>query len=104
MIAGGFSDASLRLWDNTNTSISAAASGFSSATERQSEQSIATLIGHTGPVCAATFVPNKPFVLSASEDSTVRLWSVERKCAVGIYQGHEHAVRNTGCVDPPHLD
>ncbi len=56
------------------------------------------LIGHSGPVYAVAFdplsgsaVPPK-YLLSASADATVRLWSMETYTNVVAFRGHENPV------------
>ena len=53
-------------------------------------QLIVTLYGHTARVWAAGFVPshNDTFVLSVGEDTTLKLWSVERCENVHTFMGH----------------
>ncbi|XP_014256653.1 transcription initiation factor TFIID subunit 5 [Cimex lectularius] len=47
-----------------------------------------TLIGHSGPVYRVTFSPDKNLLLSCSEDSTVRLWSLLTWTCLVAYKGH----------------
>ncbi|XP_055946125.1 transcription initiation factor TFIID subunit 5-like [Argiope bruennichi] len=47
-----------------------------------------TLIGHSGPVYSTSFSPDKNLLLSCSEDSTVRLWSLQTWTNVVCYKGH----------------
>jgi len=62
------------------------------------------LVGHSGPVYAVAFSPgtanpdpNGPsthtqFLLSASEDKTIRLWSLETWTCLVAYRGHDNPV------------
>ncbi len=47
-----------------------------------------TLKGHTSYVNAAVFSPRDPFVLTASADTTARLWNVETGKTLAILKGH----------------
>jgi len=47
-----------------------------------------TLYGHQGPVYGCSFNPEDRFLLSCSEDSTVRLWCLLSWSCVVIYPGH----------------
>lgn len=47
-----------------------------------------TLYGHTGPVYKVAFDPFKTLLLSCSEDSTVRLWSLQCWTCLVVYRGH----------------
>lgn len=56
------------------------------------------LVGHSGPVYAVSFDPvpgpsGPPrYLLSASQDTTVRLWSLESYTNVVAYRGHREPV------------
>eukprot|EP00741_Cyanophora_paradoxa_P005686 tig00000903_g5513.t1 len=50
------------------------------------------LVGHAGPVYSASFSPDNRFLLSASEDATVRLWSLELGANLVAYRGHNYPV------------
>ncbi|EIJ88707.1 transcription initiation factor TFIID subunit D4 [Nematocida parisii ERTm1] len=57
---------------------------------------VVRLVGHSGPVYAVKFFANKRFLLSASQDSTIRLWSLDTYSEVAVYQGHFFPV---WCID-----
>ncbi|KAH9386410.1 transcription initiation factor TFIID subunit 5 [Nematocida major] len=57
---------------------------------------VVRLIGHSGPVYAVKFFASKRFLLSASQDSTIRLWSLDTYSEIAVYQGHFFPV---WCVD-----
>ncbi|KAI5149263.1 transcription initiation factor TFIID subunit 5 [Enteropsectra breve] len=46
------------------------------------------LIGHSGPVYSVKFAYSNKFLLSASQDCTVRLWSLDLFKTVAIYKAH----------------
>ncbi|KAL7271590.1 Transcription initiation factor TFIID subunit 5 [Rhizina undulata] len=50
------------------------------------------LIGHSGPVFGISFSPDNRYLLSCSEDRTVRLWSMETYTALVPYKGHDGPV------------
>jgi transcription initiation factor TFIID subunit 5 len=50
------------------------------------------LVGHSGPVYSTSFSPEGQHLLSASEDSTIRLWHLETKKNLVIYKGHNYPV------------
>lgn len=47
-----------------------------------------TLCGHSGPVYGVSFSPCRQFLLSCSEDSTIRLWSLLTWTNVCVYRSH----------------
>ncbi|XP_022659067.1 transcription initiation factor TFIID subunit 5-like isoform X3 [Varroa destructor] len=55
--------------------------------ERSSADS-KVLVGHQGPVTSLSFSPDKQFLLSGSEDGTIRLWSLLTWSNVVSYKGH----------------
>ena len=50
------------------------------------------LIGHSGPVYGVSFSPDNKYLLSCSEDKTVRLWSLDTYTALVSYKGHTQPV------------
>lgn len=46
------------------------------------------LVGHSGPVYSVRFFGNKRFLLSCSQDSTIRLWSLDTFTQIATYKGH----------------
>lgn len=51
-----------------------------------------TLVGHSGPVYGTSFSTNEKFLISGSEDNTVRLWDLEKVTSVVSYLGHAYPV------------
>lgn len=49
---------------------------------------VVRLVGHSGPVYSIRFFGNKKFLLSCSQDSTVRLWSLDTFSCISVYKGH----------------
>lgn len=50
------------------------------------------LIGHSGPVYQCAFSPDRRFLLSSSQDSTIRLWSLDTFSNIVCYRGHDGPV------------
>ena len=46
------------------------------------------LRGHTGPVYACGFSPDKQFLVSGAEDGTARLWSLRLQANLARFRGH----------------
>ncbi|CAH1118033.1 unnamed protein product [Phaedon cochleariae] len=47
-----------------------------------------TLCGHGGPVYSVSFSPDRSLLLSCSEDTTIRLWSLQIWTCLVVYKGH----------------
>ncbi|XP_053607989.1 transcription initiation factor TFIID subunit 5 isoform X3 [Plodia interpunctella] len=56
--------------------------------EEKDRDTCRTLFGHSGPVYKVCFDPFKALLLSCSEDSTVRLWSLQCWTCLVVYRGH----------------
>ncbi|KAH6806726.1 TBP-associated factor 5 [Perilla frutescens var. frutescens] len=115
MVAGGFSDSSLKVWDMAKLGqqsvtyiekfdlytlvfmILGTLLGenelFSSEPSSSAGGRCYTLFrGHAGPVHSATFSPFGDFILSSSSDSTIRLWSTKLNANLVCYKGHNYPV------------
>lgn len=105
LICGGFEDSSILLWSLTPKKLVRSKSkpeiskvqlapDFLPCTpklETVSCESV-SLHGHSGPVYATQFSPDSSVLLSASEDTTVRLWSLHSYTNVVAYKGHNFPV------------
>jgi len=49
-------------------------------------------VGHSGPVYSTSWSPDSRFLISGSEDSTVRLWSLQTQTNLVCYKGHNYPV------------
>ncbi|KAH6761507.1 TBP-associated factor 5 [Perilla frutescens var. hirtella] len=100
MIAGGFSDSSLKVWDMTKLgqqSVTFPLLGENELASSEPSSSAGgrcyTLFrGHARPVHSATFSPFGNFILSSSSDSTIRLWSTKLNANLVCYKGHNYPV------------
>lgn len=54
------------------------------------------LIGHAGPVYALKFFSSNKFLISCSQDCTIRLWCLDLMAQVGIYKSHVFPI---WCID-----
>eukprot|EP00794_Sanderia_malayensis_P005269 gene5269-5935_t len=104
-LCAGFEDSSIHLWSLSMKKLGASRhkeamqpKQGSTSTESNSSESI-VLRGHKGPVFAVQFLPEGTAVMSASEDATVRLWSVQSQMSLVEYKGHNYPVWDisTGC-------
>jgi coatomer protein complex subunit alpha (xenin) len=51
-----------------------------------------TLKGHVDYIRSLFFHPELPWILSASDDQTMRIWNYQRRGCVNIIAGHSHYV------------
>lgn len=51
-----------------------------------------TFLGHNGPVYRCSYSPDKTMMLSCSEDTTIRLWSLHTWTCVVVYRGHQFPI------------
>jgi transcription initiation factor TFIID subunit 5 len=95
-IAGGFGDSSIQL-----RSLKALSSEDADQMEDDDEEifqealspgEIVELLGHSGPITGLTSTIDEKVLLSASADSTVRLWSLQLKRCVSVFRGHSGPV------------
>ncbi|KAG7392939.1 Transcription initiation factor TFIID subunit 5 [Phytophthora pseudosyringae] len=97
MVGAACDDASFRVWRNDDqplgTATGSAYHGNSgpSYTEAEEEEKMAVLRGHSSAVYGASFSPDNRFALTASADSTVRLWSLAAKSNLVVYRSHHGA-------------
>ena len=64
---------------------------------------IAALFGHTAPICSIAYTGNDQFIVSGSDDTTVRLWHAETGSPILAFLGHKGSVRSIasttdGCI------
>ncbi|XP_054839572.1 transcription initiation factor TFIID subunit 5 [Eublepharis macularius] len=108
MIVGGFADSTVRVWSVTPKKLrSVKSAGDLSLIDKESDDvlerimdektasELKILYGHSGPVYGTSFSPDRNYLLSSSEDGTIRLWSLLTfSCLVG-YKGHNYPVWDT---------
>ncbi|AWP06148.1 putative transcription initiation factor TFIID subunit 5 [Scophthalmus maximus] len=108
LIAGGFADSTVRVWSVTPKKLRKVKSAADlnlidkesdDVLERIMDEKTASeskiLHGHSGPVYGISFSPDRNYLLSSSEDGTIRLWSLLTfTCLVG-YKGHNYPVWDT---------
>lgn len=92
LVAAGTSESYIRIWSLDGKAIETDSDDLPSSSHR--------LIGHSGPVYAVSFAPStsapsahdlKPstkWLLSASADSTIRLWNLDIFQQMVVYKGH----------------
>ena len=100
MVAAGMRDSYVRVWSLDGKALPSALPEDAKKQPSNSRR----LIGHSGPIYAISFSPSietpdpagpstRPkFLLSSSEDKTVRLWSLETWSCLTTYKGHDKVV------------
>lgn len=100
LVAAGMQESYIRVWSVDGKRIESA---YDSANDSQPSNS-RRLIGHSGPVYAVAFAPssmrsedavaptNARWLLSSSEDKTIRLWSLDLWQCMVVYKGHDQPV------------
>ena len=106
LICVGFSDSKIRIWSLTplklrglkapdllaDLSQSNEDCTFDQIIDESSSKEVQVLIGHTGPVFSTSFSPDSSLLISASEDGTVRLWSLHTFTQLVCYRGHVFSI------------
>lgn len=85
LVAGGFADSFVKIWSLKGEKLQGVLQNDESAPYKR-------LVGHSGAVYGLSFSPDNRFLLSSSEDKTVRLWSMDTYSALVSYKGHNHPV------------
>ncbi|TDH67805.1 hypothetical protein CCR75_004807 [Bremia lactucae] len=92
LVGAACDDASFRVWRNDDQPLgTATGSVYHGSTATDEDERMAVLRGHSSAVYGASFSPDNRFALTASADSTVRLWSLAAKSQVVIYRSHHGA-------------
>lgn len=87
LVAGGFQDSYIKLWSLDGRPLK---SVFKR--DQHNNDNTRRLVGHSGPVYGMSFSPDSKYLISASEDKTARLWSLDTYTALVSYKGHNQPV------------
>jgi len=105
LMAVGFSDALLKVWSLVPQKLRVMKSAdLLSEIEKDAEdvlvrmmddktgETMRTLHGHSGPVYATSFSPDRSLLLSSSEDASIRLWGLQTWTCLVVYKGHSYPI------------
>lgn len=101
MVAVGFSDSILKVWSLVPQKLKAMKSAeqlqdinidaddvLARMMDERSGETSRSLCGHNGPIYSVSFSPDRTLLLSCSEDTTIRLWSLQIWTCLVVYKGH----------------
>ncbi|KAH3680298.1 hypothetical protein WICPIJ_008327, partial [Wickerhamomyces pijperi] len=89
MVAGGFEDSYIKLWSLDGSPLK---SVLKSDPYNQEPTNCRKLVGHSGTVYGLDFSPDNRYLISSSEDKTVKLWSLDTYTPLVNYKGHNQPV------------
>ncbi|XP_061405194.1 LOW QUALITY PROTEIN: transcription initiation factor TFIID subunit 5 [Lethenteron reissneri] len=101
LVAAGFSDSTVRVWSLTPKKLRCikpsselvlidkeADDVMERIMDDRTTSDSKLLLGHGGPVFSTSFSPERAWLLSSSEDGTVRVWSLHTFTCLVAYRGH----------------
>ena len=99
LIAGGFGDSTVKLWDlqKDNSKWAMAQKEYYGTDGRdpqyaETSNEFSELIAHSQPVYSVAFSPDNECLLSSSGDGSIRLWSTRTKTNLVAYKGHNYPI------------
>ncbi|KAI8644361.1 WD40-repeat-containing domain protein [Parasitella parasitica] len=88
LVAGGFSESYIKVWSLQGKKLLSK----SEKDQHQPGTICKKLIGHAGPVYGLSFSHDNQYLISCSEDQTVRLWSLESFTNLVCYKSHNYPI------------
>ncbi|XP_064652586.1 TAF5-like RNA polymerase II p300/CBP-associated factor-associated factor 65 kDa subunit 5L isoform X2 [Lineus longissimus] len=114
VLCGGFEESCIKLWSLTPQLFSSRATMVDVAqihlsgdyleeeTKKSHYEEMVKMSGHSGAVYKTCFTNDSRYLLSCSEDTTIRLWSMDTHTNIVKYSGHNYpvwdiAISDLGC-------
>jgi WD40 repeat protein len=103
LLASNSGDSNVQLWDVSQLYAQpqaqakpAALGRFTASRDAEwfSGQSVQTFEGHNGRIFSIAFSPDGQYLVTGSEDQTVRLWRVSTGECLSVFEGHAKAVES----------
>ncbi|XP_071553825.1 transcription initiation factor TFIID subunit 5 [Temnothorax nylanderi] len=101
LLATGFSDSGIKVWSLLPQKLRVMKTGeqlqditreaedvLVRMMDDRTSETARHLYGHSGPIYSLSFSPDRNLLLSSSEDTTIRLWSLHTWTCVVCYKGH----------------
>ncbi|KAI7889043.1 WD40-repeat-containing domain protein [Mucor mucedo] len=88
LVAGGFSESYIKVWSLKGNKLTSAAEKAQGLPGTQYKK----MIGHAGPVYGVSFSHDNQYLISCSEDQTVRLWSLDTFTNLVCYKSHNYPI------------
>ncbi|CAO3624223.1 unnamed protein product [Cunninghamella blakesleeana] len=100
LVAGGFSDSFIKLWSLKGENLKKTINGSNdnesinniNNDDNELEPDYVRLIGHSGPVYGTSFNYDNEYLISCSQDQTVRLWDLNTYENLVVYKNHNYPV------------
>ena len=94
IVAAGMSDSRIKVWRaGTTTERDAQDNSTADALRNGSPRmQDSVLVGHSGPIYSTSISPDNRYILSCSEDKSVRLWQASSGQNLVTYRGHNYPV------------
>ncbi|OWB70828.1 hypothetical protein B5S31_g509 [[Candida] boidinii] len=94
IVAGGFQDSFIKLWSIDGSPLKSVLKNdiYNETIDGIATHGCRRLVGHSGAVYGLDFSPENHYLLSSSEDKTVRLWSMDTYSSLVSYKGHNGPV------------
>ncbi|EPS43980.1 hypothetical protein H072_2075 [Dactylellina haptotyla CBS 200.50] len=87
LCATSHAESYIRIWSLKGEKLYSA-----NASENENVGTSRRYVGHSGAVYGISFTPDAKWLLSASEDKSIRMWSTQTHTALVAYKGHDSPV------------